>query len=60
MNASFEWEINEIVSVVIRMTKMEADAYIAAFDEGSSTSPSAADSREIARPVVLALKEALT
>lgn len=60
MNANYEWEINEVVSVVIRMTRAEADAYVAAFDEASSTSPSAADSREIARPVVVALKEALT
>ena len=60
MNASFEWEINDTVSVVVRMSRAEADAYIAAFDETSATSPSAADSREIARPVVIALKEALT
>ena len=60
MNANYEWEIAEVVSVVIRMTRAEADAYLAAFDEASPTSPSAADSREIARPVVVALKEALS
>lgn len=60
MQAHYEWEMNEVVSVVVRMTKAEAEAYVAAFDEASSTSPTAADSREIARPVVVALKEALT
>jgi hypothetical protein len=59
MNASFEWKINDTVSVVVRMSREEADAMIAAFDETSATSPSAADSREIARPIVIALKEAL-
>lgn len=60
MNAYYEWEKEEVVSLVIRMTKTEAEAYVAAFVEESSTSPTAADSREIARPVVLALKEALS
>jgi hypothetical protein len=62
MNAYFEWEnVKEnVVSVVLRMSREEADAMIAAFDETSATSPSAADSREIARPVVIALKESLT
>lgn len=61
MNAYFEWEnVKEnVVSVVLRISREEADAMIAAFDEASATSPSAADSREIARPIVIALKEAL-
>ena len=59
MNASFEWEMNETISVVVRMTRAEADTYVAAFDESSASSPTAADSREIARPIVLVLKDSL-
>lgn len=60
MQAHYEWEMNEVISVVVRMTRAEAEAYVAAFDETSPTSPTAADSREIARPVVVSLKKALT
>jgi len=61
MNASCEWirEDLDLVSVVVRFSVAEMESLLASFDEASSTSPSAADSRAIARPIALALKEAL-
>lgn len=62
MKAEFEWKREDLdmVSVVIRLTVAEAAALVAAFDETSATSPSAADSRSIARPIAIVLKEAET
>jgi len=60
MKAEFEWKREDLdmVSVVIRMTIAEKEALLAVFDEASATSPSAADSRAIARPIAIAIKEA--
>jgi hypothetical protein len=63
MLAAFEWEQSDPppggrVSVVIRMTHAEAAALIAATTD-SATTPSAADSRAIARPIGLALQAAV-
>jgi hypothetical protein len=63
MIVAFEWEQSDPppggrVSVVIRMTHAEAAALIAATTD-SATTPSAADSRAIARPIGLALQAAV-
>jgi hypothetical protein len=63
MLAAFEWEQSDPppggrVSVVIRMTHAEASALIDATTD-SATTPSAADSRAIARPIGLALQAAV-
>jgi hypothetical protein len=63
MLAAFEWEQSDPppggrVSVVIRLSHAEAAALIAATTD-SATTPSAADSRAIARPIGLALQAAV-
>lgn len=63
MLAAFEWEQSDPppggrVSVVIRMTHAEDSALIDATTD-SATTPSAADSRAIARPIGEALKAAV-
>jgi hypothetical protein len=63
MLAAFEWEQSDPppggrVSVVIRMTHAEAAALIGATTD-SATTPSAADSRAIARPIGEALRAAV-
>jgi hypothetical protein len=63
MLVAFEWEQSDPppggrVSVVVRMTHAEAAALIAATTD-SATTPSAADSRAIARPIGLALQAAV-
>jgi hypothetical protein len=63
MLAAFEWEQSDPppggrVSVVLRLSHAEASALIAATTD-SATTPSAADSRVIARPIGLALQAAV-
>jgi hypothetical protein len=63
MLAAFEWEQSDPppggrVSVVLRLSHAEAAALIAATTD-SATTPSAADSRSIARPIGLALQAAV-
>lgn len=63
MQAMYEWEVRDpppdgLVSLVVRLTHAEAAALIAATTE-SATTPSAADSRAIARPLGLALQAAV-
>ena len=63
MLAAFEWEQSDPppggrVSVVVRLTHAEASALIDATTD-SATTPSAADSRAIARPIGLALQAAV-
>jgi hypothetical protein len=63
MQAIYEWQISNpppegLVSVVVRLTHAEAAALIAATTDSASTPP-AADCREIARPLALALQAAV-
>ena len=63
MLVAYEWEVRDpppdgLVSLVVRLTHTEAAALIAATTE-SATTPSAADSRAIARPLGLALQAAV-
>ena len=48
----------QVYVVTVRLTQAEMDAIINVFDENSATSPSAADCRAIARPIVASLKAA--
>lgn len=61
MKIAYEWirEDLNLVSIVVRITISEAESMIASFDETSSTSPSAADSRMLARPIIEAIKIAM-
>jgi hypothetical protein len=62
MDVIYEWEQTPppggLVSVVVRLSHAEASALIAATTD-SATTPSAADSRAIARPIGLALQAAV-
>jgi hypothetical protein len=62
MRVIYEWEQTPppegLVSVVVRLSHAEASALIAATTD-SATTPSAADSRAIARPIGLALQAAV-
>jgi hypothetical protein len=48
-----------IYVVSVRLTASEMDAVLSTFDEASATSPSAADCRAVARPIVVAVRDAL-
>lgn len=48
----------QVYVVTVRLTQTEMDAIVDAFDESSQTSPSAADCRAIARPIVIACRDA--
>lgn len=62
ITAGYEWSITPpdegMVSVVVRMSRADAAALIAATTD-SATTPPAADSRAVARPVALALQAAV-
>lgn len=63
MMTAYEWQQSDPpeggrVSIVVRLTYAEATALIAATTD-SATTPSAADSRALARPIGLALQAAM-
>jgi hypothetical protein len=58
MQVYVEWMRDDLnlVSLIVRISKEEMASLLLAFDEASPTSPSASDSREIARAILIALK----